>query len=86
MAHILTLMPPAAPRLRAHGGLGNRLGNRFVTIVGCGLPIASFLLTIKCFLDLQAAGGTPLIETAYTWDGSATARSTSPCTSTAFPR
>ncbi len=26
----------------------------------------SFLLTIKCFLDLQA-GGAPLVETAYTW-------------------
>jgi NADH-quinone oxidoreductase subunit L len=49
-----------------NGLLGNRLGNRFVNIVGCGLPIVAFLLTIKCFADLSA-GGAPLIETAYTW-------------------
>ena len=67
MSHLLTLivvLPLVGFVL--NGGFGNRLGNRFVTVVGCGLPIVAFLLTIKCFLDLQA-GGAPLIETAYTW-------------------
>ncbi len=67
MLHPLTLIV-VLPLLGfvLNGGFGNRLGNRFVTVVGCGLPIVSFLLTIKCFLDLQA-GGAPLIEAAYTW-------------------
>jgi NADH-quinone oxidoreductase subunit L len=67
VSHLLTLivvLPLVGFVL--NGGFGNRLGNRFVTVVGCGLPIVAFLLTIKCFLDLQA-GGAPLIETAYTW-------------------
>jgi len=34
-----------------NGTLGNRFGNRFVTVVGCGLPIASFLLAIRCTMD-----------------------------------
>jgi NADH-quinone oxidoreductase subunit L len=50
-----------------NGLLGNRLGKRFVTVVGCGLPIIAFLITIKCFLDLSAAGGAPIVEVAYTW-------------------
>jgi len=49
-----------------NGLLGNRLGKPFVTAVGCGLPILSFLLAIKCFVDLST-GGVPLMETAYTW-------------------
>ena len=36
-----------------NGLAGNRLGKRFVSAVGCGLPIASFVLTAKCFLDLR---------------------------------
>ena len=50
-----------------NGLAGNRLGKGFVSVVGCGLPLLSFLATVKCFLDLQAGGGMPLIETAYTW-------------------
>ena len=50
-----------------NGLAGNRLGKGFVSTVGCGLPILAFVATVKCFLDLQAAGGMPLIETAYTW-------------------
>src|SRR5262249_29174168 len=49
-----------------NGLLGNRLGKRFVSTVGCGLPIAAFAVAIKCFLDLTASG-TPLVETVYTW-------------------
>jgi NADH-quinone oxidoreductase subunit L len=67
VSHLLTLivvLPLVGFVL--NGGFGNRLGNRFVTVVGCGLPIVAFLLTVKCFLDLSA-GGAPLIETAYTW-------------------
>jgi NADH-quinone oxidoreductase subunit L len=46
---------------------GNRVGKPFVTVVGCGLPILSFLLVVKSLLDLQAGGYTPLVETAYRW-------------------
>ena len=46
---------------------GNRLGKPFVTIVGCGLPILAFALTVKALLDLKAGGYVPLIETAYRW-------------------
>jgi len=50
-----------------NGLAGNRLGKGFVSAVGCGLPIASFLITVKCFLDLQAGDYAPLAATAYTW-------------------
>ena len=50
-----------------NGLAGNRLGNRFVSAVGCGLPILAFLVTVKCFATLAAAGYAPLVETAYTW-------------------
>jgi NADH-quinone oxidoreductase subunit L len=50
-----------------NGLAGNRLGKGFVSSVGCGLPIASFLITVKCFLDLQAGDYAPLAATAYTW-------------------
>ncbi len=46
---------------------GNRVGKRFVTVVGCGLPILSFLLVVKAFSDLQAGGYAPLVEVAYRW-------------------
>jgi len=46
---------------------GNRVGKSFVTIVGCGLPILSFLLVVKACFDLQAGGYAPLVETAYRW-------------------
>ena len=29
-----------------NGLLGNRLGKRFVTVVGCGLPAVSFVLAV----------------------------------------
>ena len=51
----------------ANGLLGNRLGRPFVTAVGCGLPILAFAIALKSFLDLVAAGGTPIVETAFTW-------------------
>jgi NADH-quinone oxidoreductase subunit L len=50
-----------------NGLAGNRLGNRFVSAVGCGLPILAFVVTVKCFVALATAGYTPLVETAYTW-------------------
>jgi len=46
---------------------GNRVGKRFVTAVGCGLPILAFLLVVKALLDLRAGGYAPLVETAYRW-------------------
>jgi len=50
-----------------NGLLGNRLGPRFVSTIGCGLPIAAFAMTCKCFVDLQAGGGAPRIDLVYTW-------------------
>ena len=46
---------------------GERVGKRFVSVVGCALPAAAFLLALKCFADLMAGAGTPLAEVAYTW-------------------
>jgi NADH-quinone oxidoreductase subunit L len=50
-----------------NGLAGNRLGKRFVTVVGCGLPILAFLAAVKCTAALATAGYAPLTETAYTW-------------------
>jgi len=50
-----------------NGLVGRRMGRGFVSAVGCGLPIAAFALTVKCFLDLTAAGGAPLVDIVYTW-------------------
>jgi len=46
---------------------GNRVGKNFVTVVGCGLPLLAFALTVKALLDLRAGGYAPLVETAYRW-------------------
>ena len=46
---------------------GDRVGKGFVNVVGCGLPMAAFLLTIKTFLDLRAGGYAPLVEPVYRW-------------------
>jgi len=51
----------------ANGLLGNRLGRGFVSLVGCGLPFASFALAIACFRALADGGYAPLVHTAYTW-------------------
>ena len=51
----------------ANGLAGDRFGHRFVTVVGCGLPIVAFGLAIECFLDLSAGGSVPLVTTLYTW-------------------
>ncbi len=61
----IVLLPLAGFLL--NGLLGARLGKRFVSVVGCGLPIAAFAIAVKCFLDLRAAGGAPLLDSAYTW-------------------
>ena len=53
---------------------GRRVGKRFVNAVGCGLPLAAFLLTIKTFFDLRAGGYAPIVEPVYRWaliDGNA---------------
>jgi NADH-quinone oxidoreductase subunit L len=50
----------------ANGLLGNALGKRFVSVVGCGLPLASFALAVLALRALEA-GGAPIVEVAYTW-------------------
>jgi NADH-quinone oxidoreductase subunit L len=49
-----------------NGLAGHRLGARFVSAVGCGLPIAAFALAVKCFADLGASGA-PIVDLAYAW-------------------
>jgi NADH-quinone oxidoreductase subunit L len=68
VSHLLTVIVvlPLAGFL-LNGLAGKRLGTRFVSTIGCGLPILAFLVTAKCFLDLKAGGGAPWIDTAYTW-------------------
>jgi len=46
---------------------GHRFGNRLAAIVGCGFPIAAFVLTVNALLTLQAGGYAPLIEPLYRW-------------------
>jgi len=68
VSHLLSLIVvlPLAGFL-LNGLAGNRLGKPFVSAVGCGLPLLAFIVTVKCFLDLQRGGGAPLIDVAYTW-------------------
>ena len=63
MQHALALIVvlPLAGFL-LNGLAGNRLGKRFVSAVGCGLPIAAFVVAVKCFLDLAARNGAPLVD------------------------
>jgi len=46
---------------------GNRVGKRFVTVVGCGLPLASFALVLQALAQLQSGDWKPLVEVAYRW-------------------
>ena len=60
----IVLLPLAG--FLVNGLAGPRLGPRFVSVVGCGLPIAAFALAVKCFVDLGAGGG-PIVDHAYVW-------------------
>jgi len=62
---VIVLLPLAG--FLVNGILGNRLGKRFVSFVGCGLPLLAFAAAIVCVLDLRTGGFAPLVETAYTW-------------------
>jgi NADH-quinone oxidoreductase subunit L len=67
---LIVLLPLAG--FVANGLLATRLparpvGRGFVTVAGCGLPILSFAVAIKCTADLLAGGSVPIVETAYTW-------------------
>jgi NADH-quinone oxidoreductase subunit L len=65
--HLLTLIVllPLAGFV-ANGLAGRRLGNRFVTLVGCGLPLASFALALVAFARLSASGA-PIVDVVYSW-------------------
>ena len=68
MSNLLTtivLLPLAG--FLVNGLAGNRLGPRFVSIVGCGLPIGAFVLAVMGFLDLEAGGWVPRIDEVYSW-------------------
>ena len=49
-----------------NGLLGNRFGKRFVSIVACGLPIASFFIAVRATMQLLS-GTEPLVQTVFTW-------------------
>ena len=49
-----------------NGLAGNRLGQKAVSVIGCGLPIVSFAITIAMFMALMQSGE-PRIDIAYTW-------------------
>ena len=61
---IIVLLPLAGFVL--NGLLGRGLGPRFVSIVGCGLPLLAFLASVRGFLLLGGGDGAR-VETAYTW-------------------
>ena len=61
---LIVLLPLAG--FLVNGLVGGRAGPRFVSAVGCGLPIAAFAITVKCFLDLSASGA-PIVDPVYTW-------------------
>jgi len=46
---------------------GHRFGHRTAALIGCGMPLAAFALTIQMFLTLQASGYTPIVEPLYRW-------------------
>src|SRR5687768_3382046 len=50
-----------------NGLAGQRLGPRIVSVIGCALPIGAFAIAVRCFVDLGASGGVPIVEHAYTW-------------------
>jgi len=50
-----------------NGLAGNRLGHRFVSVVGCGLPLAAFAVVLKYAIELTGGNGAPIVEVAYTW-------------------
>jgi NADH-quinone oxidoreductase subunit L len=63
----LTLIPllPLAGFL-INGLLGSRLPRWLVALAACGLPAASFALTLGLFLGL-AADGAPVVSTLFSW-------------------
>ncbi|MEO8081412.1 MAG: proton-conducting transporter membrane subunit, partial [Caldimonas sp.] len=46
---------------------GNLVGKRFVTVVGCGLPLIAFALVVASLVELRTGGYAPLVEVAYRW-------------------
>ena len=49
-----------------NGLIGRRVGPRFVSAVGCGLPLLAFAIVLKSFVDLGASD-VAFVETAYRW-------------------
>jgi NADH-quinone oxidoreductase subunit L len=49
-----------------NGLAGNKLGQKSVAVIGCGLPIVSFAITVSMFMLLMQTGEAR-IETVYTW-------------------
>ena len=50
-----------------NGLFGQRVGPRFVNLIGVGMPTLAFILGVIAWRQLEAQGGAPLVETLYTW-------------------
>ena len=61
---LIVLLPLAG--FFINGLIGRRAGPAFVSVVGCGLPLAAFALTVAAFLALPHHGGA-IDQTVYTW-------------------
>ena len=61
---LIVLLPLAG--FLINGLAGNRLGQRAVSIIGCGLPLIAFAITVAMFSRLLTTGE-PRLEIAYTW-------------------
>ncbi|MEP6778340.1 MAG: NADH-quinone oxidoreductase subunit L [Gemmatimonadaceae bacterium] len=46
---------------------GKRVGKGFVNVIGIGMPLLAFLITVNTFLSLRAGGYTPIVDNVYRW-------------------
>ena len=59
---------PADEHDHGHGhGPAVHLGHKLVALIGCGLPLLSFVLVLQMLGQLQTMGYAPIVETAYEW-------------------
>ena len=47
--------------------VGKPVSERVVRIIGCGIPLAAFALTVRAFVALRAGDFAPIVEPFYQW-------------------
>ncbi len=47
--------------------VGKPVSERVVRIIGCGVPLAAFALTVRAFVALRAGNFAPIVEPFYQW-------------------